>query len=789
MEEIGKRSGRSVSGTREMEESKVYRKTTPIRELEVYMPVREASPYRAKQAQAARKSAQLNQKKVKSTRNLTELRERIPEADETDIRKDEAVPVRRVRSEKPSPRPAAAGSSARTRTEDRSGRRAAAAAGAAGRTSSGRRGEEGRKQDAAAGAASGAAKQAARERTRRNTAGAAAVKRSRKSIKRRMRRQDNIRKAVMTLLLLLICVVAVFGVSRLVKRASKPAGTSAHDVAKEAGVDGSVSGSGGEAVSEDETEEDGAGEAEEEPEPVVEEVINFEKLAETPHAVSTTTKDAQEVSWNIYTEDGEDDTYHRNPEIEFGLGRDYNSLPGICTFRGDNFRSGAAYGTADITEKKFSAHIWTHETGGLSGSYGGNYWSGSGWTGQCLIREWDEATRKAMNLYEDKKAKDGLVEVIYATLDGTIYFYDLEDGKPTRDTIYCGMAFKGAGALDPRGYPLMYVGAGDNIDGIGAHMFIISLIDGQILWEYGDSDPVMLRYWTAFDSSPLVDAETDTLIWPGESGVFYTIKLNSNYNASAGTISISPQLTARSTYMSPGGIMGQYIGMEDSVAVIGSYAYVAENSGKFFCIDLNTMDAVWVQDTMDDNNSTPAVEFNPETGEGYVYSAPSLHWTAEGDMSGQIGIYKMNAVTGEIVWKKDYDVWTVDGVSGGVQGSPAVGKAGTDIENLIIYPIARTPNMYDGKLVALDKKTGEEVWVFNMENYAWSSPVTIYDSHGKGYVVIFDSGGSGFLLDGATGEKLDTVDMGSNVEASPCVYNDSIVVGTRGNLIICVKVQ
>ena len=773
MEEIGNRPGNRTNVSRETEEDRAYRKTTPIRELEVYMPVRDASPDRAKRAQAARKSARMAQESSarsagsergrktsdnlydsgKKTRNLTELRERIPEADRTEENR------------------AAASTAGAKRASSTSGSSAAKRASSTSSSSASKR-------------ASGV----------RRTSSATAAGARRRSIKKRMKRRDNIRKAVIGLLLLAICFVLVFGISRLVKRVMTPTGNTAHNVAKQAGTGEEISGSAGSAEAGEEAAEEGAQEegaqeeaAEEVPEPV-EEVINFTHLAEAAHAVSTTTKEAQDVSWNIYAGDEYAESWQRSPAIDFGLGRDYNSLPGICTFRGDNFRSGAAYGTADITEKKFSQYIWSAETGGLSGSYGGNYWSGCGWTGQCLIRQWDEETRKAMNLYEDKKNKDGLVEVIYATLDGNIYFFDLEDGKPTRDTIYCGMAFKGAGALDPRGYPLMYVGSGDNIDGIGAHMFIISLIDGSILWEYGDSDPVMLRYWTAFDSSPLVDAETDTLIWPGENGVFYTIKLNANYDKAAGTISINPELTARSTYMSPGGTLGWYIGMECSVAVIGNYAYVSENSGKFFCIDLNTMDCVWVQDTFDDNNSTPVVEFNPENGEGYVYSAPSLHWTANGDMSGQIGIYKMNAVTGEIVWKKDYDVWTVDGVSGGVQGTPAIGKTGTDLENLIFYPIARTPNMYDGKLVALDKKTGEEAWVFNMENYAWSSPVTIYDTTGKGYVVILDSARKGFLLDGATGEKLDTVDMGSNVEASPCVYNDTIVVGTRGNLIICLKV-
>ena len=39
------------------------------------------------------------------------------------------------------------------------------------------------------------------------------------------------------------------------------------------------------------------------------------------------------------------------------------------------------------------------------------------------------------------------------------------------------------------------------------------------------------------------------------------------------------------------------------------------------------------------------------------------------------------------------------------------------------------------------------------------------------------------LIDGQTGEILNEMSLGSNVEASPAVYNNMVVVGTRGGLI------
>ena len=399
--------------------------------------------------------------------------------------------------------------------------------------------------------------------------------------------------------------------------------------------------------------------------------------------------------------------------------------------------------------------------------------------------------KQIMNLYPEKKAKEGLVEVIYATLDGYVYFYDLDDGSYTRDKLWVGMNFKGAGSLDPRGYPLMYVGSGDYASGKTPRMYIISLIDGSILYERSGSDSFTLRSdWSAFDSSPLVDAETDTLIWPGESGILYTIKLNTQFDAAAGTIIIEPEETVKCRYTTSRSGSGKYwLGYEPSAVIVDRYLYISENGGMFFCIDLDTMELVWAQDTKDDSNSTPVFEWDESGETGYIYTAPSLHWTANGSSQGNLSVYKLNAKTGEIVWEYKYDCHTVSGVSGGVQSTPLLGKDGTDLEGLIFYSIARTPNAYNGVLVALDTETGEVVWEKSMDNYTWSSPTAVYGESGKSYIVICDSVGNVSLLEGSTGKVLSTVNIGSNVEASPAVFGNIVVVGTRGQKIYGLKVE
>ena len=494
------------------------------------------------------------------------------------------------------------------------------------------------------------------------------------------------------------------------------------------------------------------------------------------------------IQWELFKNGTQVGSFTRTEAISFGDPEEYFALPGIATFRGNNYRNSNSYGTANVESQQIET-VWNAATSTLPGST----WSGSGWTGQPLIVKWPDSTRKLMNLHDEAKNKDGLVEVIYATLDGNIYFLDLETGAQTRDPIHIGMCFKGSGSLDPRGYPLMYVGSGDETsEGKRPRMYIISLIDGSILLEYGHEEELSIRKdndnWCAFDSAPLVHAETDTLIWPGESGILYTMKLNTAYNTENGTISISPDNMVVTRYNTARSGSNKYwYGYEASAVIVRNYLYISENGGMFFCIDLNTMELVWAQDTVDDSNCSPVFEWISDE-EAYIYTAPSLHWTRSDTMDGYVSLYKLNALTGEIIWEKPYFVNTIDGVSGGVQSTPLLGKPGTALEGLVVFTIARTPNVYTGVMVALDTETGEEVWNLPMNNYAWSSPVGIYEPDGNGYIIVCDSGGY-MMLVSSKGELLYTIGIGGNIEATPAVYEDMIVVGTRAENICAVKIK
>ena len=511
-------------------------------------------------------------------------------------------------------------------------------------------------------------------------------------------------------------------------------------------------------------------------------------------------------------------------EIQFGLPEAYTNVEGVITFRGNNFRNAPAYGTVEFgagsgnsdsgqsgsakdgssqsdsakagsgqsasgqsdSAKAGSSQsasgrlesIWEKRTGSLT--YEGKTWSGNGWTGQPLIIRWPDAEKKNMNLYPEAKAKAGLTEVIYPGMDGNINFMDLETGAATRDPIHVGWTFKGAGALDPRGLPILYVGSGYDSANGKSRVFVISLIDGSILYTFGNNDNFSLRgQLSYFDSSPLVDAETDTLIYPGENGILYLIHLNTQYDAEAGTLSIAPDRIVKWHYMTKqSAVYSYWLGMEDSAAIYKGYLFIADNGGRFMCLDLNTLQLVWVQNILDDSNSTPVLSI--EDGHLYAYISTSFHKGWRSSDKAEVPIWKIDAENGEIVWQTSYTCTSAEGVSGGVESTIACGE--NELAGCIYCTVSKTTGVgtSNGVLCCLDKKTGEIVWE-HYAPYSWSSPVCIYNSDGQGRVIYATSSYHLYMLDGLSGSVLfDAGFKDGTIAASPAVFNDIMVLGCRG---------
>lgn len=518
-------------------------------------------------------------------------------------------------------------------------------------------------------------------------------------------------------------------------------------------------------------------------------------IASLPSYVSKTTvsegiyqkkfSDGGTITYSVYQNDKKVD-YKPDYVLAFPRAKVYTEQKGVTTFRGNNYRDTASYGTRDIKEKKLEI-IWEHGTGAISAH--NSYWPGSGWTGQPIIINWPEETRKIMNLNSEFKNKD-LIEVIYPILDGNIYFLDLETGKPTRNKINLGFTIKGTGMADPRGYPLFYTGMGLNENNGKTTEFkyrAYNLLDQSEIFSIMGRDALSYRgKWGAFDSSGVLNKETDTLINVGENGLIYKTKLNTKFDAANGTLSMSPEVTKfqyKSSYNSPGADYG----IENSPAIYRNLMYTVDNGGTLLCLDINKLEPVWMYDIKDDTDSTIVLE--EEEGGVFIYTANEVDKRCTGGKASKAdsNIRKFNALTGELVWQRDYTCYYRSGINGGVLGTPLLGK--DDISDRIIFPVCFTGSQMDGKLVALDKKTGEEIWVRELTNYSWSSPVDIKSDDGKTYALLCGYDGFMRLFDPMTGEDLDKVSLGVNIESSPSVYNDIAVVGSYAQKIFGVKIK
>ena len=500
------------------------------------------------------------------------------------------------------------------------------------------------------------------------------------------------------------------------------------------------------------------------------EEVTEEKVVEEKEIIFSASEDTKIDKYNFTYSVEKQDLDRMN--MGFDAAETYSDLEGITCFRGSNFRDGGSFGYVKVEEERLE-RSWEVNIGSIDS------WTGVGWNGQPSIVKWGADVKSYMNIYEDKKNKEGLTEVIYAALDGYVHFIDLEDGRVTRDKLKIGAPIKGSLTIDPRGYPIMYVGQGIDKNA-GNHVSfayrIFSLLDFKKLYEIKGNDSFALRRWGAFDSTSLIDKQKDFFYLCGENGVFYSGKLNTKYED--GKVSMSPVID-KYRY---GAKKTRERGIENSVAIYDSYGFFADNDGVMQCLDLKTLKPVWTREVSDDTDSTIVLERDTD--------GLNLYTACEVDKQGNGGysyVRKINGATGELLWENKYKCAYDSGTNGGALATPISGKE--DIKELVIFNIARTPQYSSGLLVALDKKSGREVWRLPLESYCWSSPVALYTREGKSYIVQCDSAGRAFLIEGISGKILDTISLGANVEGTPAAFNDTLVVGTRGSKIIGFKVK
>jgi len=490
--------------------------------------------------------------------------------------------------------------------------------------------------------------------------------------------------------------------------------------------------------------------------------------------------------------------YRGTGPVAFGDPSTYTKIPGVLTFRGNNFRDAPTYGTADITDKKLQV-VWARAVGDVYAEK--SYWAGAGWTGQPLLVNWPKATKEAMSLSPDQINDPKFVEVVYPVVDGKVYRLDLATGTDTKPPIDVGFAFKGTGSIDPRGYPLLYSGMGLNENGAKTGEWryrIFDLIQNKEVsgWSGADSaaprewkPPEETGVWGAFDSSALVNAATDTLIEPGENGLVYKVKLNAKFDPVAKTVSVKPEFTKLS-YDTPD---SSRHGIESSAAAWRNLMVAGDNDGNIVCWDATTMQVVWTRPTGDDTDATIVLE--ESDGVPYLYTGNEMDKRGEGTdgkgkdgaKSGPITIQKLDARTGKQVWSYSIDAIYNKAANGGLMATPVLGTG--EVADLVFFNIAKTGSDARGTLVALDKKTGAVAWKRDMAHFGWSSPVLVTGDDGHSYGIVGDSSGLLHLFNPNTGADYSTLQLSKNIEATPAVYGNMLVVGTYAKLLYGIRIS
>ena len=474
------------------------------------------------------------------------------------------------------------------------------------------------------------------------------------------------------------------------------------------------------------------------------------------------------------------------------------SRMGVLTFRGDAFRQNAFTGVIKSASKLKVE--WKAESGSIKGKDQTYY--GTGWVGQPAIVKWSKEVREKTDIYENQRGQTALKEVIVAGQDGSIRFLDLLDGKPTRNSIKVGYPMRGAPSVHPMGFPYMNVGQyarkmASGSGRIGLHQF--NLYNSKAMTLIDGLDGKLRRYSNdvgSFETSSLIDRTSDTMVTAGTNGLLYVISLASTFDYNLGTYVQTPnQVIVR---MKAKGEADKDTAVEASVAMYDRYVFYADMGGILRCVDTNTMRAVWAVQTGDSVESTPALELvDGETGLR-LYTANELNKRK----SGKAEIRCYDALSGRELWMTGIGVekpkkqkYTV-----GFRASPVVGQHSLD--GLIWYTVnglsadgaaaLGLPEDADGALIALNKADGKIVWARGVPGNAYSSPVAVYDADGNGWIIQCGGDGTVMLLEGLTGKTVDEIKLEAVVEASPAVYNDTLVIGTtqRGaNFIYGIKIQ
>ena len=455
-------------------------------------------------------------------------------------------------------------------------------------------------------------------------------------------------------------------------------------------------------------------------------------------------------------------------------GNHYSKAPiGVMTFRGSAFRQNAAFG--NITKPDIMRVLWRTETGG-SGDLKGKSCRDA-WMNQPAIVKWSYQVRLLSDVYEEKRKKEGMLEVIDAGEDGVIRFLDLDDGSPTRDPVYPDFPMTGAPSLHPSGFP--YMTAGCRLKEIEARTGRTGLLQYNL---YNSEEiPGDLLLTGSVDTSSLIDRTSNTVISLDGNGLLCLTSLNTYFDYETGILETHPSSVVLASRAE--GEKENETAVLSSHAMYDRYVFYADLGGVLRCVDTDTLTPVWAAETGDTVLAAVALD-QPGADTLNLYTANTLRNRESGDAQ----IRRYDAVNGKEIWCTGIGVSKADGTDTGCVASPVIGEH--SLQDLVFFTVSGLNE--EGRnflgvqedagsaVAAFEKETGRVCWAAGLRGESVSSPVAVYDENGNGWIVQCAADGTIVLLEGLTGIQTASLVLDGRIEASPAVHRNRMVIRTTG---------
>ena len=484
-----------------------------------------------------------------------------------------------------------------------------------------------------------------------------------------------------------------------------------------------------------------------------------------------------DVTESIYVGGQQQESFSRENAVNLGDASTYmrqgndRYMAGVLTYRSSGMRQNAAYGNVETAGGM--TEVWSAETGAQIAA-------DEGWGVQPLISKWNQNIRQSMPLDQSAMAKSALKEVVYASGDGKIYFFDLDTGAKTRDAIEVRLrksdestiALSGAASIYSNGLPLLAVGGKDVENG---GMYVYNLVSSRLRCIIDGSDTTATSTDRGFLGAAVIDADADTIIAAGNNGGLYTLTLNKEVktkDSNGVTVIDDISITTPSMALYRAAAGDSDATVETVMAACGEYAYYATKGGMLCCVNLNTMQSRWAIGESGRYGASLALD---------DYNGVRLY---AGTRDAAVNALQcIDAETGDVVWTKEFEA--------GFVSAPVIG---TDSLNEMV--IVTVSGESGATVYALSKADGSEVWSYALNAPTLSSPIALYgavdETTGEAagaWIVAGSDSGELVLLNGNDGTEVTRLTLSSGVSGSPAAFNGMLVVATQDGQLHGVEVK